>query len=150
MNFNLAETTTNPMSIREDLNEFLAAFPNGDGFNLTAFQQLAEDTDEDTTLRILARFWQNLQETLADVDPESIHEHYGRMQRLAHRVAGTAELLGFQMLGQMARELDRQLKTDPSAPNVKEGLMAFIQVSLRLIKDIQKSFPNLQVYLLPV
>jgi HPt (histidine-containing phosphotransfer) domain-containing protein len=137
-----------PITAARDLEGFLASFPTRDGFSLPALQQLKRDTDEDTTLRIMARFCQNLEETFKKIDPEQLESQADEVHKLMHRVAGTAELLGFMALGRTARELEGQLKVRPIQQSARNGINHFMDLSQEVLAEAHQNCPNLNHYLL--
>lgn len=131
-----------------EIHPLLQALKENEGFNEPAFLQLMEDTDADTTLRILARFCQNLRETVDQLRAERLDQHSLDMQRIAHRIAGTAELLGFRDLGVLARKLQTQLKETPPPHGTAENVQRFERIIRILLKDIGSCGLSLDPYLL--
>jgi HPt (histidine-containing phosphotransfer) domain-containing protein len=142
------ENFTADPSAANDLEGILAAFPQKDGFSLPALQQLTRDTDEDTTLRIMARFCQNLEETFHRIKTMDVDAHIEDVQKLMHRVAGTAELLGFVSLGRTSRELESQLKAETVSDTARNNLNQFMELSQEVLDGTHQHCPNLNHYLL--
>src|SRR5690606_7109929 len=101
------------MGTQNDLDAFMNYFIKKSNFSRATFDQLIEDTSEEVAFKILARFKQTLTECkdqirtgLSNGDGESIW-------KACHKVAGSADLLGFKSLGATSRRLMKSVQAAP-------------------------------------
>jgi HPt (histidine-containing phosphotransfer) domain-containing protein len=131
----------------QNLGAFWQFFKKNEGFDPESFLQLVEDTGEDTTLKIIARFTETLKETesyvrqgLASDDPEAIW-------RAAHKISGSANLIGFTQCGDLARDLSHQIKANPDLSNYSAEIDIFLKIIQSLISQINVNITNLKAHL---
>ncbi len=116
-------------------------------FDKEAFITLTEDTDEQVILKILARYSVTLSESLEQIN-EGIKEDNGeKIWRACHKVAGSAELLGFRGFGTHSRALNMSLKTMTDPHIHMNEIQTYSQEGYQLLRSIEVIFPNLRTYL---
>ncbi|MBO9666047.1 MAG: Hpt domain-containing protein [Bdellovibrio sp.] len=116
------------------------------GFDVYAINHLIEDTGANTVLRILARFSVSLEESLPGFDKGGT-ESQTSVWKSAHKLAGSAEMLGFKDFGQKSKHLSSVLKNSDN-PNTHVGeISAYKNEVTDLIGTISKSFPERQNFL---
>ena len=116
-------------------------------FDENKIQELCSDTDEQTVLKILARFHETLVEStekmqgaIESVDSEVIW-------KIAHKISGSAELLGFTDYGQEARKLSHDLKANADFSHNSFRINNFMSRTKILKIKIMKSMPSLNDFL---
>lgn len=116
-------------------------------FDKEAFLRLTEDTDQTVILKILARFWVTLRESLDQIE-EGLKEDKGEIiARACHKVSGSAELVGFKQYGNQSRSLNMSLKT-MTDPQIHVGeIQSYVEEGRSLLQHIESVFPNLKSYL---
>ncbi len=126
---------------------FWQFFKKNEGFEPDFFLQLVEDTGEETTLKIIARFTETLKEAEIQVmhgrmadDPEAIW-------RAAHKISGSANLIGFKQLGVFARDLSHQIKANPDLSSYSTEIDSLLKIIQSLIAQINVNITNLKAYL---
>lgn len=130
-----------------DLKSFWYGFKDSSDFDQESFFQLFQDTNEDTALRILARFNVNLDESLQKISAAMVTEDCEAIWKACHKLAGSSELLGFKKFGILARELSVQVRANPAYSSHAVELKDFSDKVLHLNKQIKKYCPNLSSYL---
>ena len=88
-----------------------------------ALFNVIDDTSEEVVLRILAYFSESLREAAGAISSGIEKNDFDLAWRACHKIAGTAELLGFEKLGQDSRQLSVLAKaTGASDPDTIERL----------------------------
>ncbi len=128
-----------------ELKNLYLAMEKRPGFERERFLTLLEDTDEKTVLNILARFDQTLAAALVDV---AAAEDVNILCRVFHKVAGSAELLGFVGLGRQGRDLDGGLRRNPDPASFADGIANFEKLGAEIKTTIAACCPGLGKYLL--
>jgi len=132
---------------RGELKIFFDGFRENPNFNSEGFMELYRDTDTDTVLRILSRFHDTLNQSFESISNACLQNESEPIWKAAHKVAGAAELLGFDTYGHSARDLSIRLKANPIVHNYKQELDEFLIETDLLRKKIQSTCPNLDAYL---
>ncbi len=112
-------------------------------FDAKACRQLVDDTDAETVLAILALFTKNLNSSYMALNINNVSSRSDEVQKIAHRIAGTAELLGFRALGALARELQFEFKMNPLPEDAGDKLNKFKTYMDETIRTVQTSCPSL-------
>ena len=130
-----------------DLKGFWYGFKDTLDFDQESFFQLFQDTNEDTTLRILARFNENLVESIQKISAAMQVEDCEVIWRACHKLAGSAELLGFKKFGGVSRELSVEVRANPVYSSHAVELEEYVAKLSSLTKQIKNFCPNLASYL---
>lgn len=130
-----------------DLKGFWYGFKDTLDFNQESFFQLFQDTNEDTTLRILARFNENLVESIQKISAAMQTEDCEVIWRACHKLAGSAELLGFKKFGGLSRDLSVQVRANPVYSSHSTELEEYLAKISSLTEQIKGFCPNLTSYL---
>lgn len=117
------------------------------GFDSYALNHLLEDTASNTVLRILARFSVTLEESLPLLEKGPEIEDSTLIWKAAHKIAGSAEMLGFKEFGQKSKRLSSNLKISSDLSNHVEDITSYREDVFALLNLITKSFPRRQSYL---
>lgn len=134
------------LAAKSEITKFYNYFKNSKGFNTHAFQMLLEDTDELTVLRILSQFLVTITDcknkmlnALESDDPECIW-------KCCHKIAGSADLLGFTEIGSTSRTISQQLKANPNITVYSSEIDNIIQLISKLVDsmlDINTDFSRM-------
>ena len=117
------------------------------GFDSYALNHLLEDTAANTVLRILARFSVTLEESLPLFEKGAEIEDSTLIWKAAHKLAGSAEMLGFKEFGQKSKRFSSHLKLSSDLSNHVEDIASYKEDVYSLLNLITKSFPRRQSYL---
>ncbi|MFM6927703.1 MAG: Hpt domain-containing protein [Bdellovibrio sp.] len=130
-----------------ELNQVVEHLKGLPGFDTYALHHLLEDTAANTVLRILARFSVTLEESLFLLEKGAEIEDQTLIWKAAHKIAGSAEMLGFKEFGQKSKRLSGHLKLSSDLSNHVEDIAAYRSDVKTLLNLISKSFPRRQSYL---
>lgn len=133
--------------MKTELTTFLSYFREQDGFNNEAFLNLIEDTSEDVALQILARFQKTLSESQAALRSGIDTGDHDLLWKTCHKVAGSAELLGFRRFAITSKNLSHSLRASPDIESYLEELEFHTKACERLNREISSHCPNLANYL---
>ncbi len=126
-------------ALKLGLQEFWNIFERREDFDSQKFLNLLNDTDEETVLKILAIFNDTLLKGALSVDDAVKTDNPDEVWKLAHKVAGTSELLGLISFGKASRELSQNVKKDPNIRRHMNAIKDFINYAKSLSEDIEKS-----------
>lgn len=130
-----------------DLRNFWSGFKDSVEFDQESFFQLFQDTNEDTTLRILARFCENLNEATQKISAAIQSEDCETIWRACHKLAGSSELLGFKKFGGLSRDLSVQVRANPDYSSHASEIEDYLGQTAALKTQIKNFCPNLSSYL---
>ena len=116
-------------------------------FDRETFIHLYEDTSEETVIKILAHFSENLLESIKNLEISRSEENCEIAWRLTHKLAGSAELLGFKNFGQHSRELSHLIRANPVYENHRQAIEDYLNTLQNLSDSIRSTFPTLRSYL---
>lgn len=131
----------------QDLKGFWQAFKAHEAFDVESFQQLVQDTGEDTTLKILARFTETLKEVEGHVLQGREAEDSDMIWRACHKVAGSATLIGFTKYGNFSRELSHQIRANPDLSNYVNEIESFLNQTRSIRQEINSQVANISDHL---
>lgn len=135
--------------MNEALKQFLDSQNDNGEYNKQLLIQLYNDTDDNTVLQILARFHETLVESIQKIERAlDSGENTDAIWKAAHKIAGTAELVGFASFGHTARELSHDLKDAAATAESDEKIRKFLELTRRNKEVISTAFPNYRDYLL--
>ena len=126
---------------------FWENFSRHQEFNGPAFVELQQNTDDETAVRILARFTENLKEAAIEIELALKGSDSLRVSKAAHKIAGTCELLGFKEYGLRAKSLSARLKSNTAFSEISYEISGFMNETIDLFAQIQSACPNLKSYL---
>jgi HPt (histidine-containing phosphotransfer) domain-containing protein len=130
-----------------DLNAFSEHFLNSEGYENEVLGNLLEDTNEDTVLRILAHFNENLKEGSEKLQGAISQSNSETVWKTAHKIAGSAELLGFRDYANRSRELSRVVRASPDFTTHAEEIDSYLQATKNLSAEISATCPGLSAFL---
>ena len=144
---NMASIDADSIFTTTDLKGFWQGFKDSLDFDQESFFQLFQDTNEDTTLRILARFNENLVESMQKISAAMQAEDCEVIWRSCHKLAGSAELLGFKKFGTYSRDLSVQVRANPVYSSHAAEMEDYLNKTSGLHTQIVKFCPTLASYL---
>lgn len=134
-------------SSENQLQIFLESFGSKDLFDSSIFSNLLEDTNEETVVRILAHFSENLRDAELKIRESLNQEDCEEVWKVAHKVSGSAELLGFKMYADKSRELSRQIRANPVFTAHETQVQDYLEQTSVLLQEIMSAFPTLRTFL---
>lgn len=124
-------------------NSVLHSFEEVPDLDLREFLALKRDTNEEVVLKILARFRMTLTECLNNIDEGFKQGKTEMIWQAAHKIAGSAQLLGFRNLGVEARDLYIKLKNEISDTNeASREIQDFMRYGAMILQTIELKFPQ--------
>ena len=140
-----------PKTLRNaDWMGFQSYFVRQSDFSESAFATLIDHTNEVAVLQILARFRNTLTDTISIVRTGLHDNDKQNIWRICHKVAGIADLLGFERLGKVSREFshDFQFQADNTIDaHHRSRLVRYLEDCESLFREFNESCPNLSRYL---
>ncbi len=128
---------------------FLDSQNQNTDYDSQLLMQLYTDTDDNTVLQILARFHETLVESIQKIERAlDSGENRDAIWKAAHKIAGTAELVGFSSFGHIARQLSHDLKDNLTGEESEKSVKEFLELIRRNKEAISSSFPNYRECLL--
>lgn len=113
-----------------------------------ALLTVIDDTSEEVVLRILAHFSESLSEAAKAISSSIDGNDFDLAWKACHKIAGTAELLGFEKLGQDSRHLSALVKaTRAKDPATIEQLARHASACLEYRDVVVKNCGNWKEYL---
>lgn len=130
-----------------ELKTFFDYFNHKNDFERQTFVNLYHDTNEETVIRILAHFNENLKEAVQKIKEAQLDENCETVWKSAHKLAGSAELLGFKRFAGSARELSKQIKANPFFESYTYEISTYMAQSDELSRQIESKFPTIKSFL---
>lgn len=109
--------------------------------------QLCEDTNAETVLKILAQFHETLKQSAQVTETAMAEKNVEPIWKAAHKVAGSADLLGFGIYGNKSRILSHQLRDKADFAFYSDQIQHFLSRTKEVQGIISNSFTNLNDYL---
>lgn len=133
--------------MEKELRAFKEHFSTAPGYEKAVLANLLEDTNEDTVLRILAHFNENLKDGCEKLKSATDQENSEVVWKTAHKIAGSAELLGFRDYANQSRELSRVVRATPVFDTHAEAIRVFLKATTELTAEISATCPGLNSFL---
>jgi hypothetical protein len=126
-----------------NFDDILHRFKKIKDFNSDGLVQLKEDTDESVAIKILARFFITLEESL-DLVSVSLKNHLlGDVSKGSHKIAGSADLVGFSTFAQKSRKISRDLKSAPiETAEIHLEVVEYLNEGQQMLKQMKEAFPD--------
>lgn len=116
-------------------------------FDISAFEQLKNDTSELVSLKILARFSVTLKESLNQIELGLENENSEEVRKACHKLVGSSELIGFKEFGKKSRTLNNAIR-DVSDVHMHEAeLKEYMEAGQSLLNNIRHAFKNINEFL---
>ena len=116
-------------------------------FDCAAFERLTDDTDPEVTLKVLAHFCMTLEEVLLRVAEGIQHENPELVWKACHKIAGSAELVGFNRFGIYSRSLNTAIRAMNDLHAHRMDIDAYLREGKDLAQDIRSVFPSLKDFI---
>lgn len=143
-----AETMeTGALITHHELRSFFDYFNHKNDFERQTFVNLYQDTNEETVIRILAHFNENLKEAAQKIKEAMAEENCETVWKSAHKLAGSAELLGFKRFATDARDLSKQIRANPVFENYTYEISTYMTQAAELSHQIENKFPTIKSFL---
>ncbi|PWU18757.1 MAG: hypothetical protein C5B49_06720 [Bdellovibrio sp.] len=126
---------------------FLKGFTSVAGFSPEVFGDLGRDTSEEVALRILNQFRLSLEVGIERLDQSLQRKDGDLVAQVAHKLAGSAELIGFLGLGQNCRSAMAKLKQGAAFSQLESGILAIRTQCQGLLNSLQEHCPNLSSFI---
>ncbi len=131
-----------------ELQNFLISNLASQGFRPEIFLKLIEDTDENTGLRILARFNETVIETEALVKNAIQEKDRKTIWSVCHKIGSTAQLLGFVTLAKVSKKIGAEIKEgDFEGVDLSQQLKHLLSALEEIQYRIKKCCPSIKNYL---
>lgn len=135
------------LDIASDFSNLYGSLTRSSIFDRSCLDRLVEDTDQEVALKILARFWVTLQESM-ELIHEGVRQDNGELiWKACHKVTGSAELVGFKKFGAQSRSLNATLKAmnepDAHLPEIND----YLKMGEQIVTTIESGFANIKQYL---
>lgn len=137
----------NTMTGPNKIDRIIADFKEIPGFDRSLFDQLLEDTSSEVALKILARFHETLKECLQAIEEGLDADNADQVWKACHKVAGSAELLGFSNYGKFSRQLNVEIKMVPDLESQQSALERYLGEGQELLRRIESAFPDFKEHL---
>lgn len=130
-----------------ELNAFVTHFKQFPCFAEKLFFGLIEDTNEEISLKILARFQITLQEAELSIREGLRELNQDKIWKTCHKMAGTSELLGFQGLAKTSKSLSHSVRASSDLDGDFDEVAAYLRTCEKLNLELKSCCPNLSLYL---
>lgn len=131
----------------KDIETLLDGFKTFSGFSADAFDHLMEDTSADVALQVLARFSRSLVEATATIDQGLKDDSSEKIWKACHKLAGTAELVGFKKFGDVSRKLSHVIRAAGDLGEHTPEVRTYLEDCRTLSRRINDCFPHSTEYL---
>lgn len=124
--------------------DILAKFKKVKDFDPSGLVQLKEDTDETVAIKILARFFITLEESLNHVAVSLNSGELAEVSKGSHKIAGSADLVGFSTFAQKSRKISRDVKIIPeaSASELHHEVVDYLSDGKIMMGQMKEAFPD--------
>ena len=129
--------------------DVLAKFKKVKDFDPSGLLQLKEDTDETVAIKILARFFITLEESLNHVAVSLNSGELSEVSKGSHKIAGSADLVGFSAFAQKSRKISRDVKIVPeaSASDLHHEVVDYLSDGKVMMGQMKDAFPDYKSYI---
>ena len=129
--------------------DILVKFKKVKDFDPSGLLQLKEDTDESVAIKILARFFITLEESLNLVAVSLNSGELNEVSKGSHKIAGSADLVGFPTFAQKSRKISRDVKILPhdSSSELHHEVVDYLSDGKTMITQMKEAFPNYKSYI---
>ncbi|AZZ36650.1 hypothetical protein CIK05_07560 [Bdellovibrio sp. qaytius] len=129
--------------------DILLKFKKVKDFDPSGLMQLKEDTDETVAIKILARFFITLEESLNHVATSLNSGELAEVSKGSHKIAGSADLVGFSSFAQKSRKISRDVKILPqeSATELHHEVVDYLGEGKTMIGQMKEAFPDYKSYI---
>jgi len=129
------------------LRDFYRTFNESEGYDYLALINLCADTSEITVIKMLAHFNQNLKITIAQLITGIKEEKNDIIERAAHKLIGTAELLGFKGFSDESRNLTNMVRKKYPQEAITAAAYGYLEKCNELFSQLESNCPSLKIHL---
>lgn len=124
---------------------FLLAFEGRSDFSSTNIWNVARDTSETVALKIINQFSLSLKAAIEKIDSELARrsQDWESIQTIAHKLAGSSELVGFVHFGRDCRFL---MQVNTFDDEVRVRLLDLRRQAVLVIEELNTACPELNTY----
>lgn len=129
--------------------DILMKFKKIKDFDASGLLQLKEDTDETVAIKILARFFITLEESLNHVAVSLNNGELAEVSKGSHKIAGSADLVGFSIFAQKSRKISRDVKTLPeaSSADLHHEVVDYLSDGKLMLSQMKEAFSDYKSYI---
>lgn len=129
--------------------DILTKFKTVKDFDPNGLLQLKEDTDEGVALKILARFFITLEESLAHVASSLNNGELTEVSKGSHKIAGSADLVGFSSFAQRSRKISRDTKSAPelTSADLHHEVVDYLKDGKLMLGQMKQAFNDYKNYI---
>lgn len=120
---------------KKELKKLWDFFSKVEGYEAQQLLQLTDDTDEETVFKMLSLFCASLKKTSMDVEQAVENKDVKTIWSSTHKIASSADLLGFKAFGRLSRDLSHELK-DSEEINHRANISAFLHQTKKLHSEM--------------
>lgn len=129
------------------LRDFYRAFNETDSYDNQAIINLCSDTGEITVIKMLAHFNQNVSVTIVQLKEGITEEKNDVLERAAHKLIGTAQLLGFKEFSEDSRKLTSMIRNHYPQEVITSTAYGYLEKCTALFNLLESSCPSLKIHL---
>lgn len=132
-----------------EFQDILVKFKQVKNFDPNGLVQLKEDTDESVAIKILARFFITLEESLNLVASSLNNGELDEIYKGSHKIAGSADLVGFSRYAQKSRQISRDVKIMPndSSSELHHEVIDYLNDGQTMIAQMKEAFPDYKSFI---
>lgn len=129
--------------------QILANLKKVKDFEPSGLMQLKEDTDEIVAIKILARFFITLEESLDHVALSLKSGELSEVSKGSHKIAGSADLVGFTSYAQKSRKISRDVKifSEQSSTDLHDEVVHYLDEGQTMIGQMKRAFPDYKKFI---
>ena len=147
----LIKYNSQPLSVYDFKNnilrDFYRTFVESEGFDHEAINALCADTNEITVIKMLAHYDQNLKMAIAQVALGLREGRNDLVEKAAHKLIGTSELLGFRAFAIHSRELTQMIRNHEPQEKISATGQRYLNRCAELFKTLDSNCPSLKIHL---
>lgn len=129
------------------LRDFFRAFNEREGYDNQALSNLCADTSEITVIKMLAHFNQNISAAIIQLKQGIKEEKNDVIERAAHKLIGTAQLLGFKEFSEDSRKLTNMIRSKLPQELITATAFSYLEKCSELFNLLESSCPSLKIHL---
>ena len=132
-----------------EFQDILVKFKQVKNFDPDGLLQLKEDTDESVAIKILARFFITLEESLNLVAASLKNGELNEIFKGSHKIAGSADLVGFSSFAKKSRQISSDVKIMPndSFSELHHEVTDYINDGQTMIAQMKEAFPDYKSFI---
>lgn len=125
------------------IKKMVADLRQTENFDEAALMQLVDDTNEEVAIKMLSQFHKNLSDAIQSIENGLTSDNSEMVWRPCHKLAGTAALLGFGVFGNVSREIENKIKSQPNIGGFAADVRKHLETARLLDLKIKQSTPEI-------